>query len=133
MPLDPDGGRDIALDRNPATGLFDLAWDETGNPAFTDDESHTVLSLLLEKQRGYWADKTGRRGSLLHTVKHDRAATASQLTGYTTDALDSAVEDGRINEVQAQAERVASGRFALAILYRPRRGPPRTLRLPYGG
>jgi phage gp46-like protein len=134
MPLNPDDGSDFALVRNPATGRFDLDWEDSPNPRSTDDESPTVLSLLLEKKGGYWADETGKRGSLLHTVKQDVAATASTLVAYSKDALAPAVDDGRLaTDPVISAERSRPGRYALDIRYRGRDGRPRNVRLPFSG
>ncbi len=118
----PREGRDIALARNPATGLFDFLFDETGNPAFTDSEEHTVLSLELERQGEYWTDKTGKRGSLLHTVQTDRASTRSELVALTAAPLGPAIADGRLRDVTSAAERKGPGKYVFVIRWRNREG-----------
>jgi len=124
-----EGGRDIALVQNPATGRYDFVFDETGNPAFTDTEEHTVLSLELERQGEYWADTAGRRGSRLHTLKLDRPSTRADLVAMTAEALAPAVADGRLRDVQTAAERVGPGRYTFLIRWRARDGQDRGLRV----
>ena len=134
MPMPIYGGRDVSLSRNPATGLFDLSFDATGNFAFEDTDSHTVLSLLLEEKSGYVFDPTGNRGSLLHTVKLDRGSTKSDLESYAEDALDPAVNDGRIElPSKPAAKRVQPGKYDLDVKWRSRVGHVETLRLPMNG
>jgi phage gp46-like protein len=132
MPLKPDGGGDVALVRDPTTGLFDLMFDDTNNFAFDDTETHTVLSLLLERQGEYWADQTGKRGSLLHTLRNDLSTTRSQVIAYVNDALAPAVADGRISNVNVMADRLGSGRYAFTVYWRARSGKTGNVRLPLG-
>jgi phage gp46-like protein len=131
MPL-PDHGRDVALGRNPSTGLFDFVFDETGNPAFTDSEEHTVLSLELERQGEYWADPTGKRGSLLHTVRHDRASTRSQLVALTAAPLEPAIADGRLRNVTTSAEKKGTGKYVFVVRWRNRKGEESATKLSIG-
>jgi phage gp46-like protein len=127
-----EGGRDIALEASPETGLFDFAFDETGNPAFTDSEEHTVLSLELERQGEYWADPTGRRGSLIHTVRTDRASTRSQLVALTAAPLEPAIADGRLRNVTTSAEKRGTGKYVFLARWRNREGRQAAARLPIG-
>ena len=131
MPV-KDGGRDIALEANPATGIFDFSFDETGNPGFTDSEEHTVLSLELERQGEYWADPTGKRGSLLHTVRTDRTGTRSQLVAITAAPLDPAIADGRLRNVTTDAEKKGTGKYVFLVRWRNREGRQAAARLPIG-
>lgn len=126
------GGRDLALVQNPATGRYDFLFDDSGNPAFTDTEEHTVLSLELERQGEYWADTTGRRGSRLHRLKLDRKSTRAEIVAITAEALAPAVGDGRLHDVSTAAERVSPGRYYFIVRWRPRDGNDRTLRLSLG-
>jgi len=127
-----EGGRDIALAQNPATGRYDFVFDESGNPAFTDTEEHTVLSLELERQGEYWKDKTRRRGSHLHLLKLDRQTTRAEIVALTAEPLAPAVADGRLRDVATSAERVVPGRYTFVIRWRARDGTDRTLRLSLG-
>jgi len=128
-----DEGRDIALAANPATGRFDFRFDdETNNPAFVDTEEHTVLSLELERQGEYWADPTGLRGSLLHTVTTDRAGTRAELVSVTQAPLGPAVADGRLSNVTTDAERRGPGHYQFWIRWRNRQGHEAAVRLPIG-
>jgi phage gp46-like protein len=116
MPL-TSKGVDIALKRVPTTGKFDIDWDLTQNPSFTDDRSHLVLSLLLEYQGKYWADNSGRRGSLLYLVKQDVSATKSLLDQYVQDALSPAVDDGRLKSFTKSVKRDAPGRYTITLYW----------------
>jgi phage gp46-like protein len=106
-------GADIALVRTP-NGKFDFDWDSTGNPRYTDDNVHRVMSLLIEHRAfpgspameaspGWFWDRVGDRGSLLYTVKNVRRSTPSELEAYATDALKKAVAEGWISDVQVKA------------------------------
>jgi phage gp46-like protein len=133
MPLDPDGGRDLALMRNPTTGRFDISWDDSGNPAHDDSDSHAVLSVLLEDKEGYWADASGERGSLLSTLKDDKQGTAQLIVSYCRQALQYLVDRGTIREiVDVIAARAASGRYDASIKYRNRGGHEKNILVPFG-
>lgn len=107
-------GADISMRRNPATGRLDFDWDATGNPRFDDSNGHRVMSLLIEHRPspatpsasaspGYWADETGKRGSLLYTVKNVLRDTPSQIEAYAVDALQKAVDEGWLSLPIAKA------------------------------
>lgn len=107
-------GADISMRRNPATGRLDFDWDATGNPKFDDSNGHRVMSLLIEHRPspatpsaaaspGYWADATGKRGSLLYTVKNVLRETTSQVEAYAIDALQKATAEGWFTSPVAKA------------------------------
>jgi phage gp46-like protein len=108
MPFTKEGS-DIEMVRNSITGRLDFDWeDETGNPNYGDTNTHRVFSLLLEHRPsdegpGYWADETGKRGSLLYTVKNVKRSTPSQIEAYVQDALSKAVAEGWISDTTAKA------------------------------
>ena len=117
--------------RNEATGKLDFDWDATGNPAYADDNAHRVLSLLIEHRPspgspGYWADETGRRGSLIYTVKNVRlagrsggpVATPSDLEAYVRDALGKAIDEGWIYDVVVKASLRPLTRAHLSVSWR---------------
>jgi phage gp46-like protein len=131
MPMNNDGGRDFTLVRNPNTGLFDLDFDETGNPKCDDTETHTVLSLIAESQGDWWADTTGRRGSLLHKITLDRGSTAAELEGAALDALETA--STRITDVEVAAKRERPGRYSMSVKWRTRDGHIQNVRIPVKG
>lgn len=128
MPLTLPGS-DVALVRNPSTGRFDLQFETTTqNPQFSDDQSHAVLSLIYERQGEWWADASGKRGSLLWTVKEDRKASASKIKGYVEAALQPLVDQGRIRNLAVTATRVKPGRIDLGITYLSPSGLPVSIR-----
>ena len=107
-------GADIAMQRNPATGRLDFAWDtvgpNAGNPTYNDDNVHRVMSLLFEHRPavasasqpaspGWIWDQQGTRGSLLYTVKNVKRSTPSELEAYARDALQRAVDEEWIFDV----------------------------------
>lgn len=107
-------GADIAMKRDPSTGRLTFDWDETGNPRYSDDNVHRVLSLLIEHRAasetpesnggpGWIWDTDGTRGSLLYTVKNVRRTTPSQVEAYALDALDLAVKQGKIRNPVVKA------------------------------
>lgn len=128
MPL--DGGRDIALIRNPATGAFDaFNWDSTGNPTFDDSDSHTVLSCLVEEE--YWANP--QRKSRLLKIKTDVTGTDTDLVSAAGDALASTVKAGRIGAItKITALKRAPGNWLLTVNYKARSGHIQNVRLAIG-
>ncbi|HJU24543.1 MAG TPA: phage GP46 family protein [Casimicrobiaceae bacterium] len=132
MPMPLDGGGDVSLVRNPATGRFDVALDISGNPQFTDTQEHTVLSLLMEKRGGYWADQTGNRGSRLYQIRQDTGRTPKQIEAEVLAALAPAIDDGRIQNVSVNAVRRAPGNFKVSVTYHNRDGHVQNVDLPYG-
>ncbi len=128
--FDAQPGRDLALVRNDTTGAFDFSWDSYGNPVFDDTETHGCMSLLLEERGAYWADDSGKRGSLLHTRKLDFASTKTDLENDCQEALDYAVGFGRITNVTAVAKRERPGKYVLDVRWKTRRGLSASTRLP---
>lgn len=127
MPMDPDGGRDIRLLRNPATGAFDtFDWDDTGNPVFDDSDEHVVLSCVYES--AYWANP--KRQSKIADVKLDRTGTREELEGATENALQPALDAGEIKSAEVEADKRSPGRYDLIINYRNRDGHRHNTRVP---
>lgn len=111
-------GRDITLERNPATGLHGFAWDSSGNPEFSDDMSHAVSSLIVEWRGKWWADDTGRRGSNLYLLTEIRKASTDEARVYVEEALDPLVKDGSISDLVVKASRPSPTRIDLSITYK---------------
>ena len=124
--------------RNQAVGRLDFDWDETGNPRFSDDNVHRVLSLLLEHRPspgspGWWADETGRRGSLLYTAKNSKRSTPSEIEAMARDALQKAVEEGWISDVSVRAHTRPAERAHIEVRWKnPSGDRPAPLRVPLG-
>lgn len=125
-------GDDLQLKLNPTSGLWDFWWDDYGNPAFSDNESHTVLSLLLEYRGLWWADVTGQRGSNIYTIKNDKKSTSSDIKGAADEALALAVQTGTIQSFTTTVTREAPGRFTLAVSWTLPGGSPQDLLLAFG-
>ena len=115
--------------RNPATGRLDFDFDETGNPAFSDTNTHRVLSLVIEHRPspsspsqaaspGWWADETGERGSLLYTLKNLRRRTPSEAESMVRSALQKAVDEGKISDVDARSFLSPATRARIEISWR---------------
>lgn len=121
-------GSDIEMATNPNTGRLDFSWDSSGNPVYSDTQSHRVASLLVER-RGQWVqDKTGQRGSVLHLIRSDRARTASEIESAAGDALEKAVREGYIQpNPKVMATRTRAGVFRAVVLYKTQDGTARTV------
>lgn len=114
-------GADLTLTRRPETGKFDLQWDSSQNPVFGDDQSHAVLSLILEQRGKYWGDSTRVRGSLLYTVRDAKKAAESRAVGFIIDALQPLVDAGKIKmlpgAVTATLNAVNRSRLDVSVTY----------------
>ena len=131
-------GQDVAMRRNPSTGKLDFDWDATGNPRYSDDNVHRVLSLLVEHapspgEPGWWADETGKRGSLLYTVKNVRRSTPSDVEAMCVDALQKAVDEGWVSDVSARATLRPVDRARVEVSWKNPGGIPATARVALGG
>lgn len=94
-------------------------WGANGDLVFDDTENETVLSLLLERP-GWAADSEGRRVSRLSLVKIGGAATASQLENYAREALQVAVDSGRIlggDDLRVEVRQLAQGSYSIVVDY----------------
>jgi phage gp46-like protein len=130
-------GRDVAMVRDLVTGRFDFDWDATGNPRYSDDCVHRVLSLLLEHRPspgfpGWWADDTGKRGSLLYTVKNVRRSTPSDVEAFASDALQRAVDEKEISDVVARAFLKPVGRARVEVSWKTPGGRPASVAVALG-
>ncbi len=122
-------GSDIALERDPASGRCNFAWDESGDVVFDGSEEHAVLSVLLEHLAAWWADTNGTHGSQLHTLKEMRRATPSQAEAYAREALQPLVDQRRIQQVTAQASRAPGGGLRLDVAWQTPGGSPERTRI----
>lgn len=110
-------GVDITLKKSNRTGRWDLTWGTDGNPEFSDDRSHLVLSLLLEFRGLWWADPDGRRGSTLYLIKQDVSGTLSQISQAVDLALQPAVDDGRLSSFSRRVKKLGPGKYDLQVLW----------------
>jgi phage gp46-like protein len=118
-------GTDVLLLRNPSSGKHDLQWDSTGNPVFSDDESHRVASLIVEHRGKWWADPDGTRGSRINEVKEIRKASPAQLKNYALEACQKAVDEGKIQaDPTVTVTRPSPTRIDLRVDYRTAGGKP---------
>ena len=120
-------GRDIALQRDPLSGKYDLVFSASGpnkgNPVLDDSRTHAVLTNLLSQKRGsrmgsapqggYYYDPTGSRGSLLWTISQDKLSTPSQLRSYGEDVGERLLNRKQIRTYRVSASRIGSGKFRL--------------------
>ncbi len=111
MPLSAAGRGLAPVDAS--NGKVTVQWDVTGNPVFDDSQTETVLSLLLELP-GWYADTLKKRQSKLSTVKTKDSSTKGRLEEYARDALQPAIDDGRLQSVSPVATPSGSG-YQLAV------------------
>ena len=120
--------------RNPATGKLDFDWDATANPRYADDNVHRMLSLLVEHRAspgkpGWWADETGKRGSLIYTVKNLLRKTPSEVEAFAIDATRKAVDEGWVSEVTAKATLRPTSRAVVEVRWKNPGGIPGVARV----
>jgi len=121
-------GVDLLLQRNPATGKFDLVRDvagpNVGNPRPDDTRVHAVLTTLVSRKRGqrpgvaaqgggYYGDNQNRRGTLLWTVTQDVRATGSQLQAFAEDGGQQLVELRMLQGFVARPTKLAPGKWRI--------------------
>ena len=123
---DASGDITVVLNRN--TNRYDFDFDATRDVKFDDTERHRVLSLLVEHRGKWWADTTGERGSQIHTLKNVRSTTPSQMEAFAMEALQKAVDEGKIQNVTASARRVSPTRIDLTVSYETAGGKPVTVK-----
>jgi len=123
-------GADLKPVRNVANGLFDWDWDTTGNPTFTDDGTHAVLSLIKERRGQWWADATGQRGSLLYTIKNIFSRTTSEVVAYINQALQPLLDSGYLATLSVTAKRTGVSRIEANVTFTRPGQAPQTVRVP---
>ena len=104
---------DVALVRDPSTGLHDLAWDDFGDLVFDDLGIYPVLTTIVTHKGAYYWDESGEQGTHLHTVKKDRFATGSQLRAYVQDGLDQCRAERIIDSGTVTTERLRPGSWVV--------------------
>lgn len=95
-------------------GKLTVKWDATGNPAFDDSQGETVFSLLMESP--WFGDRQKKRRSKISTIKTNDSSTPGRLVQYAKDALQPAIDDGRLKSIVPSVQRSGSG-YLLAISY----------------
>lgn len=128
-------GADIAMKRDPASGRFTFDWDATGNPYYADDNTHRVMSLVIERRPtpgfpGWWADSTGERGSVLYAIKNVRRSTPSEVEAAVLDAARKAVDEGWVTDVTAKAHLRPAHRANVEIRWTNPGGQPQVAMVP---
>lgn len=144
MALQLKDGIDVALQRNDATGKFDLVLSTSGpnkgNPKLESTRAHAVLTTLVSRKRGqrggsdtaeggYYFDPYNRRGSLLWSVTQDRLSTVSQLTAYADDAGQQLVELKQIATFTARSSKIGPGKYRVDCEWKTLAGAKNTLAL----
>jgi phage gp46-like protein len=113
MPL-TGTGRNLAL-TDAGNGRVTVVWGADGNPVFDDALGEVVFSLLLETA-GWFGDHGGKRRTLLPTVKVRDSSTPGKLEEYARDALQVAIDDGRLRSVSPTVQPSGLG-FLLTVAY----------------
>lgn len=125
MPL-AKAGHGLKLVNN-GTGKLTAEFDATGNPAFNDDQAETVFSLLMESP--WFGDRKNKRRSLLPTVKSKDSSTQGKIGQYAKDALQPAIDDGRILSLTTDVQPSGIG-FLLRVTYVTSDGRPNAVDVP---
>lgn len=104
-------GRDVALRQSPtAYGRLTFDWSGPGGDLRWDDSAaYPTFSTVLGRRGLYRWNR--RFGTLLYSVRKDKAATASQIRTYARDG-GAQLEAAEIaSDVTMQADRLATGRW----------------------
>ena len=125
MPLTGTGAG-LALADN-GKGKLTFAWGADGNPKFDDSQVETVMSLLLESP--WFGDRAKKRRTLIPTVKTKDASTPGRLAQYARDALQPAIDDGRIKSMAPTVEPSGIG-YSLRVSYVTGTGKQASVNLP---
>lgn len=124
--------RDVSIVTNQGTGRVDFVQDASGNIQFDNTQAHAVASLLHEHRGEWFADTTGKRGSQIHKVREVRRSAPSEIESYAEEALDRAVQTGRIKaDPEIRAERRGNG-IVLSVKYETPDGVTQRARIPIG-
>lgn len=110
----PIEGAQLAL-ADAGNGRVTVRW-SGGNPVFDDDQRETVLSLLLESP-GWFGDSGRKRRSQIPTVTTKDAATPGRLAQYAKDALQPAIDDGRLRSVDSVDVQPAGSGYLVVVGY----------------
>lgn len=94
-------------------GRVTVKW-ANGSPLYDDSQDETVLSLLMESP--WFGDRMKKRRSLLRTVKTNDGGTPGQLVEYARDALQPAIDDGRLASVDPVVTPSGNG-YNLTVRY----------------
>ena len=113
-------GANLAYKDNGA-GRLTIDWGADGNPKFNDDQADLVMSLLFESP--WFGDRAGKRRSLIATIDSKDPSTPGRLEQYALDALQPAIDDGRLRSVNASARPIGNG-YSLTVTYITRTGRP---------
>lgn len=109
----PPGGPGLKL-VDAGNGRVTVEW-QNGNPIFDDSQAEAVLSLLMEPA-GWFGDRSKKRRTLIPTVKARDASTPQRLEQYARDALQPAIDDGRLASVTPKVTPSSTG-YVLAVGY----------------
>ena len=111
-------GTDLRLTLDSATGLYDIADTDDGNPEEVSDESHAVLVSLYARLGEWFGDQSGSYGSLLHTVTQDSPETASKLEAYALEGLQPLIDERRLRPgPRVRATRIGAGNYRVEVDY----------------
>lgn len=105
---------DVALVQT-TNGKWTFVWNGEGNVAFDRRGVYPVITTLLTHRGQYSFDDDGTQGSLLHTVKQDKLATASQIKSYAQEALLPLVANGLLSGFSLQVSRQKTGPYLLQV------------------
>jgi len=111
MPLSSVGSGFALVDAG--NGKVTVSW-VGGNPAFDDSQGETVFSLLMES--AWFGDRQKKRRSRLSTIKTRDSSTPGRIVEYARDALQPAIDDGRLTSVSPSVVPTTTG-YLLTVAY----------------
>ena len=119
MPIPSTDGDELAFVVSPLTKRMKLQW-VNGDVAFSNDMTETVMSLLVEDEGPFTTDR--RRGPGPLSVATDTADARSQIKARAEERLQLAIDDGRLQAIDVQVDRIGPGKFNLVAGYITRSG-----------
>jgi hypothetical protein len=129
MALLSTDGDELDLVVDPGTKKYTLKW-TNGDVAFSKDMKETVMSLLVENEGPFTANR--RRGPGPLSVGIDNPDTESKIKARAEERLQLALDDGRLRSIDVQVKRLGPGKFAAGVGYVTRSGHQAMINVPVG-
>jgi len=114
---------DVSVQVNQRRKLV-FVWKD-GDVLFDGSGAYAVEATLFSHKGAYRHDASGAQGTLLHTVRHERRSTASELVAYAADGLRQCQQDPEtgVTSARATATRERTGVWTLTTYWTSPQGP----------